>query len=99
MGSSTRPSNAPARRGSAVDTRLCAGSWYSSSPSWRLSSCEEISTGASPEIIVTSRVNTTRCRWVIDTIRVESTRTRLPDGVRHSSERRSTPSRKSRVRS
>ena len=56
-------------------------------------------TGASPESIVTSSVSTTRWRWVIDTIRVESTRTRLPDGVRQSSERRSTPSRKSRLRS
>ena len=32
---------------------------------------------------MTSSVIATRCRWVSDTIRVESTRTRLPDGVRH----------------
>ena len=56
-------------------------------------------TGASPESIVTSSVRTARWRCVIDTIRVDSTRTRLPDGVRQTSDRRRTPSRKSRLRS
>ena len=55
--------------------------------------------GASPESIVISSVITARCRWVIDTIRVESIRTRLPEGVRHTRLRRSTPSLKSRDRS
>ena len=76
-----------------------AGTWYSSRPSWRLSSCEEITIGASPDSIVTSSVSTARWRWVIDTIRVERTCTRLPDGVRQTRSRRSTPSRKSRLRS
>jgi hypothetical protein len=55
--------------------------------------------GASPESIVTSSVITARCRCVIETIRVESIWTRLPEGVRHTSIRRSTPSRKSSDRS
>ncbi len=98
-GRRTRPSKTDALRGSLVEARLGAGAWYSSSPSWRLSSWEETTTGASPESIVTSRVRTARCRSVIDTIRVESTRTRLPDGVRQTRERRSTPARKSSARS
>ena len=44
-------------------------SWYSSLPSWRFSSCEEMTIGASPESIVTSSVSTARCRWVIDTLK------------------------------
>ncbi len=68
-------------------------------PSWRLSSCDETTRGASPVSMVTSKVSTTRWRWVIETIRVDSTLTRLPEGVRQMSERRSTPSRKSRLRS
>ena len=75
------------------------GTWYSSSPSWRFSSCEEITSGASPSSIVTSKVSTARWRWVIETIRVDSTSTRLPDGVRQTRLRRRTPSRKSRLRS
>ncbi len=61
--------------------------------------CEEMTIGASPDSISTSRVMIARCRWVIETMRVELIRTRLPDGVRHTRLRRSTPSRKSRVRS
>ena len=95
----TRPSNALALRGSASATFDGARSWYSSAPSWRFSSWDDTTTGAFPVSIVTSRVMRHRCRSVIETIRVESTRTRLPDGVRHTSERRRMPSRKSRLRS
>ena len=60
---------------------------------------EEITIGAFPDSIVTSRVMIARCRWVIETMRVESIWTRLPDGVRQIRLRRRIPSRKSRVRS
>jgi hypothetical protein len=86
-------------RGSRPSPIAAARTWYSSSPSWRLSSWEEIATGASSSSSVTSNVITARCRSVIDTIRVDSTRTRLPAGVRHSSERLSRPARKSSDRS
>ena len=98
-GTSTRSSNAAALRGSTPSPIAARGSWYSSVPSWRLSSCEEMVIGASPSSMVTVRPSSARWRWVIDTIRVDSTLTRLPDGVRQTSERRSTPSRKSRERS
>ena len=65
--------------------------WYSSSPSWRLSSCDEMTTGAAESSSVTSNVIIARWRCTRLTRRVERTCTRLPAGVRHSSSRVSTP--------
>src|SRR5699024_8345673 len=65
----------------------------------RLMICEETATGASPSSMVISMVISARCRWVKETMREVETFTCLPAGVRHTSSRRSTPSRKSIHRS
>ena len=67
--------------------------------SWRLMIWEDTATGAAPSSIVTSSVIRARWRCVKDTMREVVTFTRLPDGVRQISSRRSTPSRKSIQRS
>ena len=66
--------------------------------SCRFSSWEEIATGAASSSRVTSNVITARCRWENDTIRVLTTCTRLPLGVRQMISRVSTPVRKSSSR-
>ncbi len=98
-GCSTRSSNCSVRRGSNPSPSEAAGTWYSSCPSCRLRICDEIATGASSSSSVTSSVITARCRSARETIRSVRTCTRLPDGVRHSRSRRSTPSRRSSARS
>ena len=54
--------------------------------------------GASSSSRVTSKHMTARWRCANETMRLERTRTRLPDGVRHSRSRESTPSRMSSTR-
>ncbi len=98
-GLSTLRSNVAVLRGSRPCPMACLRTWYSSSPSCRFSSCEEIATGASESSSVTSNVMIARCRLDIETIRVESTCTSLPAGVRQTSDRLSRPVRKSSVRS
>ena len=98
-GSSTRSLKASAWRGSTPPPIAALRTWYSSRPSCRLRVCELITTGASSSSMVTSKVMIARCRWVKETIRWEDTWTRLPPGVRQMISRRSTPFRKSRVRS
>ena len=98
-GSSTRSLNLLAFRGSLPSPSAAERTWYSSSPSWRLRSCDDttIGTGASSGVI--SIVTIARWRWTRLTRRVDDTFTRLPDGVRHSRSRRKMPSRKSIDRS
>ena len=58
-----------------------------------------MTTGASPLSISISMDITARCRSVKETIRLVRMRTCLLDGVVHRISRRSTPSRKSMLRS
>ena len=58
-----------------------------------------MATGASASSMVTSNVMTARWRSAKETIRSDTTRTRLPAGVSHSRVRVSVPARKSRTRS
>ena len=83
------------RLGSSTPPSESSLTWYSSSPSWRLRIWELMTIGASPSSMVTSMLMRARWRWVKETIREVATLTSLPEGVRHTSSRRSTPSRKS----
>jgi hypothetical protein len=71
---------------------------YSSTPSWRFRIWLDSRIVASASRSVTSYSIAARWRSGNDTIRRDRTRTRLPDGVRHTSSRTSTPSRKSSTR-
>ena len=88
ISASSGAASAAAARGSPS----CSGTgWFATS-----SDCATIRAGSPTGSITTSNAATDRC--VKETSRVELTRTCRPDGARHSSSRRSTPSRRSKAR-